>query len=337
MSRLPLLLLLLIGCAPKAPVPPPEFTDPQRTPTGDPVLEAKIVDAHRLASMSDTDLIDLEKRARGEYATDTDISDFVGALIGRSDNGKALQFLHERAIRAADDQGKMADSLGFAMGQLRWATCERMARDYLTRRHISGAFLVRALCLERSGDHAAAVENVLAAAEVTIIEPEWIAKVIELMEQRSSAGLMPPGDQRVYDDLMLTAKQMDPLDRLFVHHLMGIWPEVPIGTVKPGGLTGNDVRLVVESRARGYRHCFELANADLRGNNRAAGRAVIEFEIGSLGQPAGPHAVLEDWRGHPAGPQIIECIGNQMLRLRFPRPRYGLPQVAQHEFAFRPN
>lgn len=337
MSRLLLVLLLLTGCAPKAPVSPPEYTDPQRTPTGHPGLEAKIVDAARLASVTDAELVELERRARAEYATDADISDYVGALIGRADNGRALQFLHERAIRSGDDQAKMADSLGFAMGQLRWATCERMSRDYLSRRHISGAFLIRGLCLERSGDHAAAVENVLAAAETTPMDPNYVAKVIEIMEQRSSAGLMPPGDRRVFDDLMLTAKQMEPLDRLFVHHLLGIWPEAPIGTVRPGGLSGDEVRLVVESRARGYRYCFDLANADLRGKGRLAGRAVIEFEIGSLGEPARAHAVLEDWRGHAAGPQVVECIGEQLLRLRFPRPRYGLPQVAQHEFAFRPD
>jgi hypothetical protein len=148
---------------------------------------------------------------------------------------------------------------------------------------------------------------------------------------------MRPGDRRLFEQLMFTARQMDVLDRLFVHHLMGIWPEIQIGTVQPGGLTSEAVRFVVESRARTYRYCFESANADLRGNNRIAGRLVMEFEVGSSGEVRNPHPVLEEWRGHERGPQIAACIGEQMLRLRFPRPRYGLPQTAQHEFSFRPN
>jgi len=337
MSRLLLVLLLLVGCAPKAPLPPPEYSDPARTPTGHHQLEDSIVEAQRLAALTDEDLVALAKEARKPYATDQSISDYVIALIGRTENGRALQFLHERAYRSHGDQGKMADSLGFAMGQLRWSTCERMAREYLTRTHIAGAFLVRGLCLERSGDHDAAVDNILAAAETTVMDPDYVARIIQVMERRSSTGLMPAGERAVFDELMLTAKQMEPLDRLFVHHLMGIWPEQPIGTVQPGGLTGNDVRLVVESRARAYRHCFDLANADLKKSQRIAGRIVVEFEIGSLGEPSNPHTVLEDWRGHERGPQVAECIAEQMLRLRFPRPRYGLPQVAQHDFAFRPN
>ncbi len=339
MSRLllvPLLLLLLPACAPKAPLAPPEFNDPNRTPTGDSKLEARIVDAVRLSLVTDAELVELEKRARMEFASDADISDYVGVLVGRNENGRVLQFLHDRAWKSIDNQSRAADALGFAMGQLRWTTCERMARDYLQRRHTSGAFLVRGLCMERSGDHEAAVQNILAAAEVTPLDDEFVALAIRQTELRSSSGLMPPGDKDIYKTMMRYANQLEALDKLFVHHLMGRWPDTQLGTLHPGGLTGDDIRMVVESRARGYRHCFDEANYDLKRGKQMQGRLVIEFEVGPLGELRAPHPVLQDWRGHERGPQVAACIEAQMLRLRFPRPRFGLPQVAQHEFAFRP-
>ncbi len=329
--------LVLLSCRPKVPPPPPEFVDPQRAPTGQSRLEEAILEAETLDRMTDEELEELRKRASTDFASDIDLSTYVAVLTGRGRTGDALQFLHDRAWAAVDDQGKAADALAFAMGQLRWSVCADMAREYLTVRTTSGAFLVRGLCLERAGDHAAAVENIQAAAEVGAIEPDLVVQFVQLMEKRSSSGPLPPGDERVYDDLMLRVVRREILDRLFVHQLMGRWPHELLGSVDPGQLSWEDVRQIVDSRARSYRHCYHLANVDSRKREYISGRAIMEFQIGPLGSVLNTRAVLTEWGDHPKGPELDGCLIDQLERLRFPRPRYGLTQLARHEFSFRPD
>ncbi len=329
--------LLLISCRPKMPPAPPEFEDPQRAPTGQSWLEEAILEAESLSRMTDEELEELRKRASADFATDRDLSTYVAVLTGRGRTADALTFLHERAWRAVDDQGKAADALAFAMGQLRWNVCADMAKEYLKLRHSSGAFLIRALCLERAGNHGAAVENVQAAAEVGQLEPDLVVQFVQLMEKRSSSGPLPPGDQRVYEDLMLRVVRREILDRLFVHELMGRWPEELLGSVEPGQLTWEDIRQVLDSRSRSYRHCYHLANFDSKKREQLSGRAIIEFQIGPLGEVLNPRPVLSEWGDHPKGSELNGCLIGQIERLRFPRPRYGLVQLARHEFSFRPD
>ena len=329
--------LLLLSCRPKVPTAPPEYEDPQRAPTGQSRLEEAIIEAETFSVMSDAEAAELEKRARTDFASDKDLSSYVALLNGRGRTADALTFLHERAWRAVDDQSKAADALGFAMGQLRWTVCADMAKEYLKLSHSSGAFLIRALCLERSGDHSGAMENLQAAAEVGQIEPDLLVEFAQLMEKRSSSGPLPPGDERVYDDLMLRVVRRPILDRLFVHELMGRWPDVLLGSVDPGEHSYEDSRTVIGSRSRSYRHCYHLANADSKRRDQLAGRVIIEFQIGALGEVLDPRPVLTEWGDHPKGSELNGCLIGQLERLRFPRPRHGLVQLARHEFSFRPD
>jgi hypothetical protein len=212
-----------------------------------------------------------------------------------------------------------------------------MAKEYLKLRHSAGTFLIRGLCLERAGSHAAAIENVQAAAEVGMIEPELVVLFVQQMERRSSPGPLPPGDVRVYEQMMLDVVRREILDRLFVHELMGRWPKEPLGNLDPGGLTYAEIRLVVDSRSRSYRHCWHLANDGSKPNQFIAGRAIIEFQIGPLGRAVKSRPVLTEWKDHPKGSQLNGCLMEQVERLRFPRPRYGLNQLARHEFSFQPD
>lgn len=330
-------VLALTSCSPKVPPAPPEFEDPQRSPTGQSRLEEAILETEQLDRMTDEEVVELGKRARAEFAVDKDLSAYVAVLSGRGRTADALQFLHERAWRAVDDQGKGADALGYAMGQLRWSVCAEMAKEYLKVRHSSGAFLIRGLCLERAGSHGAAVENIQAAAEVGDIEPDLVMQFVQLLEKRSSSGPLPPGDKGVYDELMLRMVRRNILDRLFVHELMGRRPEGLLGSIEPGTLTYEDIRQVIDSRARSYRHCYHLANADSKKRKYIAGRSIIEFQIGPLGQVINPRPVLSEWNEHPKASELNGCLMGQLERLRFPRPRYGLNQLARHEFSFQPN
>ena len=329
-------LLVLVACRHKVPSAPPEFEDPQRAPTGQSRLEEAILEAERLDRMGDEELAELAARARAEFATEKDLSSYVAVLTGRGRAADALEFLHGRAWHAVDDQGKAADALGFAMGQLRWTVCADMAKEYLKLRHTSGAFLIRGLCLERAGSHAAAIDNIRAAAEVGMIEGPLVDQFIEQLERRSSSGPLPPGDERVYEELMLQVVRRDILDRLFVHELMGRWPDELLGSVRPGELTYEDVRQVVDSRSRSYRHCWHLSNADSKKSDLISGRTIIEFQIGPLGQVVNPRPVLTEWNGHSKGSELNGCLMGQLERLRFPMPRYGLNQLARHEFSFQP-
>jgi hypothetical protein len=335
-------LLLVLGgvlssCGNKAPVPPPEYEDPARAPTGINRLEERIVAAEALATMDDATLEQLRQRASIEMAADKDLSDYVAALAGRGKSADALQFLHGRAWKAVEDQGKAADALGFAMGQLRWTVCAQMARDYLEMRHSSGGFLIRGLCLERSGNHAASVENLRAATEVNPIDPENLDLILVLVERRGSSRALPPGDPDLYRKLQLAFVRRPILDRLFLHELMGYEPDLPLGSLDPGGLSAEDVRDVTASRARSYRHCYHLAEAQAKSPRDAIrGRAAIEFEIDAVGRVRKPRPVLADWADHPLASELNGCLMGQLERLRFPRPRYGLPQLARHEFAFQP-
>lgn len=328
---------LLIACAPKVPPAPPEFDDPSRSPTGDSHLESQIEEALRYESMTGPEIEELRRRASAEFATDKDLTDYVFVQVGAGKVAMALQFLHERAWRAVDDHSKSADSLGFAMGQLRWGVCAQMARDYLSLKHSSGHFMLRALCLERAGDHAAAMENLAAAGEVLPLDPLLHDRIVGLMERRSSAAPMPPAPAQDFEDLMVDLGQRGLLDRLFVFELMGYTPDLPLGSVQPGDLDYRRIREVVMTRSRSYRHCYHVADADSKRRAHLEGRAVIEFDVGALGELKGPRVALSDWGEHPNGSQLNGCLMEQMSKLRFPRPRWGLTQVARHEFSFSPD
>ncbi len=334
---LSIVAVTLAACGPKVPPPPPEFEDPARAPTGDSFLEAEIQHALELESMTPPEIEELRRRASGDFASDADLTDYVFALVGRDEIALALQFLHQRAWKAVDDHARSADSLGFAMGQMRWGVCAQMARDYLSRKHSSGHFMVRALCLERAGEHAAAVENLQAASEVMPLDPLLLDRMIGWMEKRSSPGPMPPADANEFEDLLQQVSRRGVLDQLFVYELMGYRPDQPLGSITPGSLNYTTIRAIVDTRSRSYRHCYYLADAESKRRERLKGRVMIEFDIGSLGQLEEPRVALTDWGTHPKGSELNGCLMEQMTKLRFPRPRWGLTQVASHQFSFSPD
>jgi hypothetical protein len=319
-------------------VPPPEFADPARAPTGSTDLEERILEAIQFQEAGDADLARWKREAEAEMAGDPAVNAWVSALLGRGRLQDALNYLQQRAFDALEDESKEADALGLAMGQQQWEVCAKMAHDYLVQRKSSGGFLVRALCTARSGDLVAAEENVLAADAVNPMEPDLRERFLGLLRQRSAPHGLPPGDAALYEDLMMQASRRSALDRLFVQHLLGRYDaQIAVGSVDFWGVSDEDVRAVVLSRARSYRHCWALANHGSKGKGRLAGKAETQWIIGRAGEVSDAKIVSSDWGGHPHGADMDRCLVEQIQRLRFPRPRFGYPQLAQHRFSYQPD
>ncbi len=331
------LVLLLSACGPKVPPPPAQFEDPNRALTGSQVLEDRVARGARLEQVTDEQFAIMKKEASNELANEQLMADWVATAIHRGELGDAINQLFERAYAAPGDQGKASDALGLAMGHLRWDACYQMATQMLQQRHTSGVFLVRALCLERLARSAEATDNVVAASELIELEPELIAELRALMTKRSSPGLMPPESEEDYQRLMSAVVRRGNTDRLFVQHLMGRFQvDIEVGTIDMGGVSQREIRQVILSRSQSYRHCYNLADVSVKGAGKLSGQGDVRFVVGALGQVKDVSWTNEKWGDHPATGQLRQCLQDQLLRLRFPQPRFGMEQLAVHHFSFQP-
>lgn len=338
---IPLLLLSLVlplnACGPKVPPPPPQFEDPNRAPTGSQVLEDRVARGIRLEAVTDEEFAVMKAEATGELADTQLLSDWVAAAVYRGQLGEAVNALFERAMAAPGDQGKLSDALGLAMGHLRWSACYQMSTEMLQARHTSGVFLVRALCLERLARSSEAAENLVAAAELIPMDEELLEEFRTRMTKRSSPGLMPPAPQEDYDRLMAAVVRRGATDRLFVQHLMGRFEvEIEVGTLDLGGVSQREIRQVILSRSQSYRHCYKLASGAVKRAGKLEGSADARFVVGALGQVKDVLWLNEKWGGHPGADTLRQCLGDQLVRLRFPQPRFGMEQLAMHHFSFQP-
>ncbi len=330
--------LLLAGCARKPPAPPPQFEDPNRAPTGSQALEDRVIRAINLGRMTDQEFAVLAKAAGESLASPQVLADFAAAAAARGQLSVAINLFFDRAKKAVGDQGKSADALGLAMGHLKWDACNQIAESLLTQRHSSGVFLVRALCLERMGRSEESRLNFQAAAEVLPIEPEVLAELMRLTEQRGSPGLMQPAPKADYDRLMSAVLRRGACDRLMVQHLMGhYYVDIEVGSVDQGGVAQHEIREIILSRSQSYRHCYHLADTAEKKGPRLSGQADVRFVVGALGEVGEVTWTRSEWGDHPAQGQLEQCLAEQLRRLRYPQPRFARPQLAVHRFSFQPN
>ena len=263
------------------------------------------------------------------------LSRYMVALLGRDAVSEAMNLLHERAIPNLNDDPKVSDALELAMGRLQWGACEQMVRSYLERRPTGGLFLIRALCLQRAGDPVAARENFEAALTV---QPTYPPKGIELarrlLDERGTGAPLAALSDEPYFDLVRDFGDQGPFERLFIAHLAARresgWT---IGSVTWAPLDQAEQRTVVQSRARSYRHCQELAGGS-KGRRAITGSVTIGFVIDGFGRVARAEAIDPSWKGHPQGDWLNACLVDQIQRLRFPPTPYGLPIPMQQRFSY---
>ncbi|HCP44647.1 MAG TPA: hypothetical protein DIU15_01225 [Deltaproteobacteria bacterium] len=318
--------------------PPPEFADPQRAPTGDNRLEHRILRSLHLEELTDLELRRLQEEALKTLVSDEVLSQYMAVLLARGELKPALNLLHRRAIAALDDDHKLADALGLAMGQLRWGACEQMARDYLARRTSSGAFLVFGLCAVRAGSIEDPRTSFEAASTALPMKPALIDELVTWTIERSGSGQLPSAPEELAGRLMEKLMQRGPLDRLFLQHLLGRFESrLPTGSLDLGGITTAEIRKIVLSRSRSYRYCYDLARRIRPRRPRLSGSQEFQFFVGPLGQVQGVEPADEGWGGHHAADDVNACLSQQLGRLRFPMPRYGFPQRARHQFSFSPD
>lgn len=338
LAFLPLLTgLLIVGCAAKAPLAPPEFYDPGRAPTGDSILEQAITEGIRLEEAGPEEEARLRERVETGIVEEAELGTLVALLTGRGKAAEALQILHRRAIASPMDEGKTGDALGFAMGHYQWQTCADMAKQYLERQLNAAHFMIRALCLERAGNLPGSKENFVAADEVRPLDRAVNRKLIQAAVERGSPGPMPPADDRTYFDLVSDLKKLGPGDRVFAVHLLGRFDgDLQFGTIAIGGTSEGNIRQVVNSRARSYRYCYYMADAVAKVRGKLIGSAQVEWTIGPLGQVQDVKVAESDWGRHPGASAMNQCLVEQVGRLRFPRPRYGYPLPMRHRFVYQP-
>ncbi len=334
-------LLLLIGLvwapasarARKAPAPPSDFDE--RAMTGSSGLEARVVQGMDLERLGPDELEALKTVALQEGQT-RELSGYIAALLGRDQLQEAIDVLHQRAWSDFESESKLADVLDLAMGQLRWGACAQLALSRLERRMIPALFLVRALCLQRSGDPEGAIENVEAAATLADFDPVFVQQLRAQLAERGGGQPPPPADDAVYAPFQQLGTSGGPLDQLFVFQLMGRKdPGWLYGTLDWGGFGASELREVILSRSRAYRYCHAAAkHGAKRPNKPLSGSVTVVWRIDALGRVKDPTLVEPSWGGHPRGDWLNACLVDQVGKLRFPQPVYGLPMPARHRFSF---
>ena len=338
--RLSLLLLLVLVSAPglatagpKDPTPPPDFE--RRAMTGTTFLENLITDAIALEGMTAEELEALAAVAL-EEGQGKALSRYIAALIGRDQLPQALEYLQRRARADLSRETNLADVLDLAMGQLRWGACADIVRSRLERRMDRSLFLLRALCLRRSGDPEGAAENLRAADTLEPLGAETLALVAAQLEERASGHQLPPATDAVYGPIQAAFGNRGALSQLFVYHFVGradpawVW-----GNIGWGGFGASELRQVILSRSRSYRYCHEAAmRQGKRRKKGLSGEATVVWRIDALGRVGDVKIAEEDWGGHEQADWLNACLIDQIQRLRFPRTHYGLPMPARHRFSF---
>lgn len=337
--RISVLLLVLLVSIPagagarKAPTPPPDFDD--RAMTGRTGLETRISSGIALERLSPEELEALKEVAL-EDGQEGELSRYVAALLGRDDLPGAIDVLHERSWADIDNESKLGDVLDLAMGQLRWGTCAQIALTRLERRMDAALFRIRALCLQRSGDPEGAADNIEAADAMDPMAPDTKALLVAQMHERGGGSPLPPVTDRIFEPFRSKTTRGGPLDRLFVFHLLGRKdPGWIHGTLDWGGFGASELREVILSRSRSYRYCQAAAkHQSKRSRKDLSGSVTIVWSIDALGRVVDPQLVDPSWGDHDQADWLNACLVDQVKRLRFPQPYYGLPMPARHRFSF---
>ena len=334
-----LLLLILVVSIPasvwarKPPTPPTDFDE--RAMTGSTQLEDRITAGMALERLTDEELEaikDVAMKPGGEK----ELSRYVAALLGRDQLQAAVNVLQQLSWEDFANEVKAADVLDLLMGQLRWGTCAQAAATRLERRLERSTFLVRALCLQRSGAPEAAMENLEAAHNLDPLEPSYKALIIRLLEERAAGHQLPPAPEEVFRELQRATARQGPVERLFVYHLSGRKdPAWLFGNLEWGGFGASELREVILSRSRSYRYCHAAAKFQGKPRKKAlSGAVTVVWRIDALGRVTEPTLVEPNWGGHEQGDWLNACLLDQIEHLRFPRPHYSLPMPARHRFSF---
>ncbi len=337
---------VFLGCGPKVPPPPAQYADTGRVPTGDSAVEFRIGEAARLAAMTSEDLQYMGKELLRGSSDESLLNDYIGATVGQERLGEALDLLHTLVLRHIEDELAVANALNLAMGQLQWKACASMTDSYLRQRLHRGIFLVRALCLERSGDPVEAKEHFEAAMAprvntVGAIDRETGEALLQAMEERGGSRLGPPASDEVLRRLEEPMKRAGIIETLFLAHLLNRHDSsLKVGNVDWGSLSGAELKAVVLSRAQAYRHCYRIASAETKPTQRLAGHSTFTFFVGPLGQIHDIQAAESRWSEmgeHPQEDIFNTCVIEQMSRLVFPRPRFSRPVPGKHRLSFQPD
>lgn len=338
--------VLMVGCAPKVPPPPPQFADQGRVPTGDSLLEFQISEAARLGAITAEERAAMGKQLLRGSVEESLLSDYIGATVGQGEMGEAIDLLHTLAVRDPSDEIAVANALNLAMGRLQWKACASMAESYLRQRLHRGVFLIRALCLERSGDPVEAKSNFEAAMAERVntgarLSPEDGQALYDILGERGGSRPGPAASDDVVQRFRGTMTRAGILETLFLSHLLSRFDRgLTVGNVEWGSLSGREVKSVVLSRAQAYRHCYRMADAESRRNARLAGASTFTFFVGTLGQIQNIKVAESRWSKvgeHPQEGMFNQCVTEQLQRLVFPRPRYSHPVPAQHRLSFQPD
>lgn len=337
MRRLACLLALafvlpLASCKKKPPSAPPEFEDPQRAMTGDAALEGRISEAVRLEEIGDEELARLREEGV-QVGRGAALSAYIAAMTGRGNVQESIDTLMERAWYDLGDEVKVADLLELTMGQLKWSACAQITTEIVERRMAPEIFLLRALCLRRSGDAVNAMENLEAAIAREALDPDVVQVIRELLDERAGGNQLPPADEARYRILRDALGPKGPLYRLFVKHLTErTEPGWTTGTLDWFGVTGDEQRSVVLSRARSYRHCHSLAQ--YASKEKLSGFSTVVFFIDGLGRVLNPAVQESEWGEHAQEEWLNSCFVDQIKKLRFPLPAYGRSMPARHRFSY---
>ena len=152
---------------------------------------------------------------------DKELSKYVAALLGRDQLQAAVNVLQQLSWEDFTNEEKFADVLDLLMGQLRWGACAQAAGARLERRMERATFLVRALCLQRSGAPEQAQENLEAAHNIDPLETSYKALVIGLLEERGGGHQLQPASEEVFRQLQRATARRGAVERLFIFHLTG--------------------------------------------------------------------------------------------------------------------
>jgi len=326
------LLVPLASCRKKAPLPPPEFDATTRALTGDANLENRITEAENLERLTDAELAELAELSE-QVGQSEALSRYVAALVGKGDVQGAIDVLVARAWVSLDDETKLADLLDLTMGQLRWSACAQITTSLVERRKDSVLFLLRGLCLRRSGDAANGEENIEAGLEVDPLPKDAAAAIRRLVDERAAGNQLPPSDEAPYKAMKEALERKGPLHRLFVRHLTErADPGWTLGSLDWNGIEPHEQRAVILSRSRSYRHCHELA--DYASKEDLSGKTEIVWMIDGFGRVADAKVTESAWGGHEQEEWLNACFLDQIGRLRFPIPEYGRLMPARHRFSY---
>jgi hypothetical protein len=321
-----------LSCKKSAPVAPTEFDSPQRAMTGDASLENLVADAIALELMTDEELEELREESQ-QVGRTTALSKYIALTTGRGDLQTSINTLLDRAWVNLADEVLIADVLDLTMGQLKWSTCAEITTRLLERRMEPAVFLLRGLCLRRSGDAALAAENLEAAFAKDPLPREVANTIRELVDERAGGNQLLPSDEERYKILREGLGRKGPLHRLFVQHLTERSdPGWTTGTLDWFGIWPEDQTRVILSRTRSYRHCHALAQYESK--KPLTGNATIVFYIDGLGRVTNQQIAESDWGGHEQGEWLNACLLDQISKLRFPLPKYGRPMPARHKVSY---